>query len=117
MRKDGDGIKERSYEFALRIIILVRSIPSSRDGNVLGRQVLRSGTSIGANVEATGAFSIGDFIFKMNTASKEARETHYWLRLIRDSAILPPRRMNSIVNETEDIKNILGAIVRSSRRK
>jgi four helix bundle protein len=86
MTKQQDGIKERTYDFALRIIKLSKSIPTTREGNILAKQVMRSGTSIGANVEeATGAFSKDDFTYKMNIALKEARETHYWLRLIRDS--------------------------------
>ncbi|HEV8537574.1 MAG TPA: four helix bundle protein [Bacteroidota bacterium] len=110
-------IKERTYEFALRIIKLSRQIPQSREGSVLGRQVLRSGTSVGANVEeATSAFSKEDFTYKMSTSLKEARETQYWLKLVRDSGLLPPNRMESIIKEAEEIKNILGAIVRTSKR-
>jgi four helix bundle protein len=73
--------------------------------------------SIGANVEeATAGFSMDDFIFKMSTALKEARESHYWLRLIRDAEVMTPNRLAPVVQEAEEIKNILGAIVRSSRK-
>lgn len=118
MKPENDGIKERSYQFALRILNLGKNIPKSRVGDILPRQVLRSGTSIGANVEeATGAFSKGDFTYKMSTALKEARETDYWLRLTRDSKIIPPHRLELLMREAEEIKKILGAIVRSSRAK
>jgi four helix bundle protein len=118
VKSDGNGIRERSYGFALRIVNLGKTLPKSRVGDVLGRQIIRSGTSIGANVEeATGAFSKEDFTFKMNTALKEARETHYWLRLTRDSNLVAPNRMESIIQEAEEITRILGAIVRSSRAK
>ncbi|MBI3189329.1 MAG: four helix bundle protein [Ignavibacteriales bacterium] len=118
MKDQQEGIKERSYDFALRIIKLSKSIPLSREGNILAKQVMRSGTSIGANVEeATSAFSKDDFTYKMNTSLKEARETHYWLRLIRDSELLPAKRMTDIIKEIEEVKNILGAIVRTSKKK
>lgn len=70
-------IKERTYDFAVRIVKLVQSLPRNNVCYIMGNQLLRSGTSIGANVEkATAAFSKDDFIFKMNTALKEARETN-----------------------------------------
>jgi four helix bundle protein len=118
VKSEKDGIKERSYKFALRILNLGKSLPKSRAGDVLGRQITRSGTSIGANVEeAIGAFSKEDFTFKMNTALKEARETQYWLRLTRDSNLVAANRMESLIQEAEEITKILGAIVRSSRAK
>ena len=118
MRSDNNGIKDRSYQFALRILNLGKSLPRSRSGDILARQVLRSGTSIGANVEeATGAFSKGDFTYKMSTALKEARETDYWLRLVRDSNLLPTNRLESLIQEADGIKKILGAIVRSSKAR
>ena len=79
-------IRDKSYAFALSIIDLVRKFPKQNDGFVIGKQLLRSGTSVGANVEeAISAFSKKDFTYKMNSALKKARETHYWLRLVRDS--------------------------------
>ncbi|MBI5215213.1 MAG: four helix bundle protein [Ignavibacteriae bacterium] len=118
MTNQKEGIQERTYDFSLRIIKLCKSIPTTREGNILAKQVMRSGTSIGANVEeATGAFSKDDFTYKMNTALKEARETHYWLRLIRDSELLPAKRMSDIIQEIEEVKKILGAIVRTSKKK
>ena len=87
--KSENVIQDKSYNFALEIIQLSNKFPSRPDSFVLGKQLLRSSTSIGANIEeAIGAFSKPDFTYKMSTALKDARETHYWLRLIRDSNML-----------------------------
>ncbi|MBI3600870.1 MAG: four helix bundle protein [Nitrospinae bacterium] len=116
--KDNKKIKERAYDFAIKIINLVKKLPKDTRGFVLGRQLIRSGTSIGANIEeATGAFSKDDFIFKMNIAFKEARETNYWLRLIKDSEMLKSIEIGDALNESEDIKNILSAIVKTSKER
>ena len=116
--KDKKKIKERTYEFGIEIIDISNKLPKNTAGYILGRQLLRSGTSIGANVEeATGAFSKDDFIFKINIALKEARETNYWLRLIKDSKMLRVTEMEEVLNEAENIKNILSAIVKTSKER
>jgi len=80
----------------------------------LGKQLLRSGTSIGANVEeATMAQSKKDFIAKMSISLKEARETNYWLRLLKRTGYI---KKVDLINESEEIMNILGAIIRTSRK-
>ena len=85
VRDETELDKEKSYSFALQIIRLYKSLLKQNEF-VLSKQLLRSGTSIGANVEeALAGQSRADFLSKMSIASKEARETHYWLRLIRDS--------------------------------
>jgi four helix bundle protein len=116
--KDNNKIKERACEFAIDIIRVVKKMPRDTAGFVLGRQLMRSGTSIGANVEeATGAFSKDDFIFKMNIALKEAREAHYSLRLAGDSGLMKDMDIKHILSESENIKNILSAIVKTSRER
>ena len=81
-------IKEKSFAFALKIIKLCQQLQDQHE-YVISKQLLRSGTSIGANIEeATAAESRADFIHKMKIAMKEARETHYWLRLIDQSALI-----------------------------
>ena len=113
----GKDIKERTFDFGLRMINLSQHLPESKVGRVLGGQVPRSGTSIGANVEeAVAAYSKDDFVFKMNIALKEARETHYWLRLIRGSDLLKPNLLGGILGESEEIKKVLGSIVSKVRR-
>ena len=116
--KDNKKIKERAYEFAVDIIQVAKKMPRDPAGFVLGRQLIKSGTSIGANVEeATGAFSKDDFIFKMNIALKEAREANYWLRLAGDSGLMKDMDVKGILSESENIKNILSAIVKTSRER
>ncbi|MBI3193600.1 MAG: four helix bundle protein [Ignavibacteriae bacterium] len=110
-------IKERTFNFGVRIIKMSEYLPNTKAGKVLGNQVLRSGTSVGANVEeAVAAFSKEDYIFKMNTSLKEARETHYWLRMIKASELLKPSRLEAIISEADEIKKILGAIVSKLKR-
>ena len=109
-------IKERTFNFGLRIINLSTHLPDKKAGYVLGTQILRSGTSIGANVEeAVAAFSKDDYTYKMSIALKEARETHYWLRLIEGSKLIDRKRLDDILEESEEIKKILGAIVSKLR--
>lgn len=114
-----EKLDERTYKFALRVIKLVSSLPRTAIGEVLGRQVLRSGTSIGANVEeAFGATSKREFTYKLNIAFKEAKETHYWLRLIRDVGLVPAKRIDLLIQEALEIKLILAkSIVTSQQSK
>lgn len=105
-------IKERTFQFGLRIVYLSSDLMQTGVGRILGRQVLRSGTSVGANVEeAVAAYSRTDYIYKMNIALKEARETHYWLRLIGESDPVEPERLSDLLREADEIKKVLGSIV------
>ena len=107
-------IEERTYEFALRIIHLARALPKDYASQVVGRQVLRSGTGIGANVEeAIGASSKRDFANKMSIACREARETYYWLRLVRDSSIIGAKRIEPLIELTK----ILSKTVSTARKR
>ena len=110
-------IRDKAYEFALTIIKLYQKMCDQNE-YVIAKQLLRSGTSIGANVEeASAAQSRKDFISKMAIASKEARETNYWLRLIRDSDIGPGIDLSQIIDESEQIIRLLTAIVKTSKKK
>ena len=85
---------------------------------VLSKQILRSGTSIGANAEeAIGGQSTRDFLSKMNIAYKEARETHYWLRLLRDSDILDATPAESVLEDCEELLRLSGSIIRTTKAK
>lgn len=109
-------IREKSYDFALQIIALYRKLCKANE-YVLSKQLLRSGTSIGANVEeAQAGQSRADFISKMSIASKEARETCYWLRLLRDSDIIEKGEADFLLLEAESIVNILTSIVKSTKQ-
>ena len=110
-------ICQRTFEFALRIVRLGQLLDEKPGvGRTLGRQVLRSGTSIGANLEeAQGGQSRADFISKCSIARKEARETHYWLRLLTASEILPRERMEDLINECNELIAILTAIIKRTK--
>ena len=110
-------IKDKTYEFALDIIRLYVELRKQKEF-VLSKQLLRSGTSIGANVEeATAAQSLKDFISKMSIASKEARESNYWLRLFRDSELCVGIDFSNLIEESDEIIRILSAIVKTSQGK
>lgn len=112
-------ITERTFDFAFRTIKLCRFLNEkySLESNILAKQLLRSATSIGANVEeAQAGQSRADFINKMAIALKEARETNYWLRLLRKSEIAPKEKLGEIIKESEEIKKILAAIIVSSKK-
>ena len=107
-------IQQKSYAFALKVISLYRKLCHANEF-VLSKQLLRSGTSIGANVEeAQAGQSRADFISKMSIASKEARESSYWLRLLRDSGTIDKNEVESLLADSESIINILTSIVKSS---
>lgn len=109
-------IQDRVYQFALRTIRLMQHLPQRTEGFVFGKQLLRASTSIASNIEeAQGGFSKDDFIFKMSTAFKEARETNLWLRLIRDAGLVRPSQIGDLIQESTEIRNILGTIVKHSR--
>lgn len=111
-------IEDRTYQFALRVIRMTGALPDDYASQAIGRQVLRSGTSIGANVEeAIGASSKRDFANKMAIATKEARETHYWLRLIKDSQLIPAERIEPLIQEALEIKKILSKTVSTARQR
>ena len=109
-------ICERCEEFAVTVIGLQQSMPSCEAGRVLGRQLIRSGTSIGANVhEAQAAESRADFIHKLAIALKEAREAGYWLRVIGKAKLAPADRIGTTQNEAGELTRILFAIIRKSK--
>ena len=116
MKRD---IRERSFEYALRAIKLYQFLQEGKDGAgwVLGKQYLRSATSIGANIEeAQSAQSKADFIHKMSISQKEARESLYWLRLLEKSEIVPKNRIQSLMQETEELIAVITSIILKTKR-
>lgn len=112
------SIVPRSYDFALRIIKMCALLRQQGTERALVDQLLRSGTSIGANVEeAQGAHSRRDFAAKMRIAYREARETHYWLRLLRDSGEVSAVKSKGVVDECEQITRILSSILQTTRAR
>ncbi len=116
--KTENVILTKSYQFSLRIIKLYMHLKQNHKEFELSKQVLRSGTSVGANPEeGVGAQSKKDFIAKFSIAHKEARETHYWLRLLRDSGLIEPKLAESLIEECEELKRITASILKSSKRE
>ncbi|MCX6150574.1 MAG: four helix bundle protein [Ignavibacteriales bacterium] len=116
--KNKSPIQIKSYQFALRIVKLYKYLVEEKKEFILSKQILRSGTSIGANVEeAIGGQSKADFIAKLQIALKESRETHYWLRLLIDSGYLDKKFSVSILNDCEELLKLLIAILKTSKTK
>ena len=111
-------ILEKSYNFGLRTVKLYMHLRKNKVERELLIQFLKCGTSVGANVEeAEGGQSLNDFIHKIGIAYKEAREAHYWLRLLRDSELLELKLANSFIQDAEEIKKILASILKTSKAK
>ena len=118
MTDTAQNIQHRTFVFAGRIVRLYQYLmKEDRMNDALCRQLVRSGTSIGANLEeANGAQSRADFISKCHIALKEARETNYWLRLLRDSGLCPSVDLSELLDESEELVKILTAIVKTSQK-
>ena len=134
-RNDGDGVyaipapdgwwvrearpnpvREKSFEFALEIIGLNRALVDQKE-YVISKQLMRSGTAVGAIIEeAIGAESRRDFLHKMSIAHKEAREVHYWLRLLDASTLLPGTDMGGPINRANELVSLLTAITRTVKK-
>lgn len=109
-------LSEKSYKFALRMIKLYKFMTSEHKEFVLSKQVLRSGTSVGANIEESiHAQSKPDFINKLSIAQKEAAETSYWLRLLRDSDYINEKLAGSMINDCEEIQKLLTASIKTAK--
>jgi len=114
---ENQQITERTFQFALRIIKLCRALQKEYIGRTLSGQLLRAGTSVGANIEESqAAQSTADFIAKMSIARKESRETLFWLRLIRESKMVPAQRLEKIILECDEITKIISSIIINTRK-
>jgi four helix bundle protein len=110
MIKNQSDVKERSYAFSLEIIKLLRPLPNDYVSRIILGQLLRSGTSIGANVmEAQAGSSKKDFANYLNIALKSANESKYWLNLMKDSGIGHKESLDILLEEVKQIANILGS--------
>ena len=109
-------IKDKSKSFAIRIIDLYKSLANNKKEYVMSRQILRSGTSIGANInEAICSVSKKEFLSKMYISYKEASESQYWLELLKDSDYINEKEFNSYNKDCEEIIKILSSITKSTR--
>lgn len=110
-------VEEKSFRFAVRVANLYRMLTEVKKEYILSKQLLRSGTSIGANIsEAQHGFSKKDFISKMTIALKETYETSYWLRLLKEIYFLNDNEFESIYNDCDEILKLLVSIVKTSRK-
>lgn len=111
-------ITERTIGFSLRVIKLYRELEKDSVGRVIGKQLLRSATSIGANIhEAQGGQSRADFIAKMSIAHKEAYETQYWIKIIVEAKLVSLGKLSLLVDEMAQIVRIISSILITSKNK
>jgi four helix bundle protein len=112
--KTGNIIQEKSFAFAVRIVNAFRYLYYEKNERVLSKQLLRSGTSIGANIEESiGGHSKADFINKITIAYKEARETFYWIRLLGETEYLSAEQAASLLHDVDELCRIIGQIQRT----
>lgn len=104
-------MQTKSYTFAIRIVNAYKYLIQEQNEYVLSKQLLRSGTSIGANIEeAIGGQSKKDFVAKLGIAYKEARETDYWLRILRNIGYLTAEQSQSLLQDSDELLKIIGSI-------
>jgi len=109
-------IQVKSYAFSLKIIAAFKHLQHDKKEYILSKQILRSGTSIGANIEeAIGGQSKKDFFAKLTISYKEARETRYWIRLLRDSQYLDLDLSKDLLKDIDEILRIIGSIQKTIR--
>ena len=113
-----DELKRRTKDFAVRIVNLFRSLPRSPDAQTLGKQLLRSGTSVAANYRAVcRARSKAEFIAKLGIVMEETDETVFWLELMRETGIISIERTEDLLGEANELLRIFGASLRTSKAK
>ncbi len=116
--KNNNVIVDKSKNFAIRIINLYKFLRNIKKEYVISKQILRSGTSIGANIkEAIYGFSKEDFVYKMNISLKEASETEYWLDLLAATDYITEDQYNSIHDDCIELIRLLTAIIKSTKTK
>ena len=113
-----EALKKRSKQFAIRIVKLFRSLPRSEDARILGKQVLRAGTSVAANYRAVcRARSKAEFIAKIGIVVEEADETVFWLELLVDTEIVRESRMRSLMDEANELLAIFAASQYTAKKR
>ena len=109
-------VKEKSFKFAVRIVNLYKYLVDEKREFVLSKQILRSGTAIGANIEeADGGISKADLSHKISIAYKESKETHYWLRLLNETKYLDRSSFDSMMTDCNEICKLLFSILKTTR--
>ena len=114
---DADEMKQRTRAFALRVIRVVEALPKSRTADVIGAQLLRSGTSVGANYRAAcRAKSRADFISKMGTVEEEADESIYWMEMLLSVSLLKKARLADLLNEASQLVAIAVSSINTAKK-
>jgi len=116
MNEMTEQMRQRTKDLAVRVVRLYRALPESRDGQVIGMQLLRSGTSVGANYRAVcRARSKKDFVSKIGVVLEEADETVFWLELLVETGVMPESKLKSLLQEARELTAIFTAAQRTSR--
>ena len=116
--KEENDLRERTKDFALRVVRMFSTLPKTTEAQVLGKQVLRSGTSVGANYrEAFRARSKAEFISKTGDCLREIEETAYWLELLVDGNIVAANKLESLQRETNELTAIFVTILKRSKQQ
>lgn len=114
----GEDLRRRTRQFGLRVIEVVESLPRGRAADVLGGQLLRAGTAVGANYRAAcRAKSPADFISKMGTGEEELDESLYWMEMLLDSGIVPSEGVEPLMQEADELLAITVASINTARGK
>jgi four helix bundle protein len=115
---DKEELKQRTKQFALRVIRLIKALPRSKTGDVIGRQLLRSATSVGANYRAAcRAKSTADFISKMGTVEEEADESLYWMELLIEAGLVKAERLKPLMQEADELVAITVSSINTAKKK
>src|ERR1700691_734175 len=117
MTEKTEKLRKRTMQFALRVVRLFRSLPSSAEARVVGQQLLRSGTSVGANYRAVcKARSRADFVSKLGIVEEEADESVFWLEFLVESKMMPRKRMMNLIDEAKQLTAIFAASRTTAKR-
>lgn len=113
-----DNLKDRTKKFALRVIRLVEALPKGKTADVIGRQLLRSGTSVAANYRsACRARSTADFVAKMGVVEEEADETIFWMELLIEARVVDGSKLKALMKEADEILAIIVSSIKTARKK
>lgn len=113
-----EELKERTMDFALRVLKVVESLPEGTKGWAIGRQLVRSGTSVAANYRAAArAKSNADFIHKLGTVEEECDETLFWLELITKDGLLPDSKLSPLMQEADELLAIVVSSIRTAKKR
>jgi len=116
MLDQAEALKLRTKQFAIRIVGVVRSLPRTREGDVIGKQLLRCGTAVAANYRAVcRSRSKAEFISKISIVVEEADETVFWLELLTDTAVVPTEKLSLLIKEANELLAICAASLRTAK--